>query len=914
MARLAIIPYLVLPLSTANNESGFQHFFAGPIVNDSADKKCLSIETAAPLGPIQTKIKEERAKLEELAAGVQRASDLAEESGREIDRLTAKAKLMSSDVDGRSQCMDMIRERISREAPMPAADCLEGAKIVLAEAGLSAQWSQFVATNLTNTKGDYSVRQELEAGLKDTEARLQFTRQSLTSAADKRNQLNSELTQNAEKIKGLEGDKASLGKEEQTLSDEESTLKGELQKLQILRFKLESGTLAQEMPETGVQQAIQATPERNRRIDAIKARLPVILAARGKLQVNVAAVLTQIEFLKRSIDDGRARQHALETQIGGPSSGLTKELADLQKQVEEANAKFLKASDAYSFSEYILSALAKKINGLTQDRDAQLTDLKKEQANNASLLSALNAAVKLKNVSWDGLQKEVENLQRQLVNYTDEKHMGWFLELECHSREQIDADKTGVFIGRAPYKSTTGPVKIDGAPVEGGKWGLFNLDYAHFQDEIEKGILLDLPSYIRLAVQQSIKNLDFVIAQSLDSTAQHCGTLGAFNSAIVDLLGSAFAIWNDGSDDQARAKSYCKSEAKQGFVAGLTKFLSFDGSVLDQALPRGDGDEGLERRAIFGLVTEMRTLVSGSPTADPDSLKRRDNLVRSLIRVLAFDYEKAISQMRDFQTKRDYRMATAAPGRSIAPDVASKLTADSVQTVMEQTKLYRLPIAKPEAEAGVNLAVNDQVKILPAVPAGQPVVRAGWVQVKTATGAFWMAASALTATKAGEAPLKSGQAASPGTDGLKISDVKECPLRRLVTVVRGTQLDRGLPPLKPEMYSREGDWRLNAKAGSRITPADRGKTYVACEIFTLPGKPALASNSANYRNYNGVDYTKILGLRIIEVRRVEEGETVRYQPLEDYGGFIQAWFISAEEVRPRLDLGAQLDANWSPVK
>ena len=130
MARMALIPYLLMPLSIANSESSFQHFFSAPVVNDSQDKKCSTITAAKPIGTVQSKIDERRNKMEYLENNVRTATNNVEQSSTEIDSLTAKFKTMTNEFDSRNQCLESIRDRVNRGATMPTAACLAKAKAV----------------------------------------------------------------------------------------------------------------------------------------------------------------------------------------------------------------------------------------------------------------------------------------------------------------------------------------------------------------------------------------------------------------------------------------------------------------------------------------------------------------------------------------------------------------------------------------------------------------------------------------------------------------------------------------------------------------------------------------------------------------------------------------------------------------
>ena len=421
--------------------------------------------------------------------------------------------------------------------------------------------------------------------------------------------------------------------------------------------------------------------------------------------------------------------------------------------------------------------------------------------------------------------------------------------------------------------------------------------------------MLNLKDYIHLGVQREIKNLDYVIAQYVQPTGQRCGNSVAFNAAISDLMGTASAIWDEGSDDAARAKSYCRNEEKTAFISSFNRFLAFDGTVLDQALPRTAGDDSNERNAIVNLLQEMKFLAGNQQKPEDQSNQRRDRLLRSLIRVLAFDYDAAVQQMRDLQAKSGFRLATAAPGGPLSDGDIGTIGVGSTETIHNSMKLYRVPIAKSDFEAPTALSVNDSVTVLPSGPDGK-AVRAGWVRVETSQGEFWMPAAALLAKAVSPiSPTSPSQ-----TGGQQPVDVKSCSLRRLVTALRGNRLDRIVSGMKIIPYTTGGFWRMDLSQGQKATPADKTKTYVACEVYAVNGRAAVVGAAAAWRNHNGVDYTKALGIRLLEVRREDDGQRTRYVPVEDYGGFVQTWMVTSQGVYPRVELGQELGEDWSLSK
>jgi hypothetical protein len=901
MARAAIIPYLVLPLSIANDQSSFQHFQSASIDFD----KCSTITNASPINQVQARLNERRDRVDQLNTNVRNASALIEQSSREQERLATKVKEMSGDLDEASVCLVAIRERVARGASMPSEACLTRMQGQAETVNLATQWAKFVAVNLKNEKGDLSTRQAQDLALKALEAKLLAARNLVNGLKEANVKTSLAQAQNEEKLKKLQLDRDAQNAQQIKIETEIQSLHDEYQGLQTLRFKLDQGILAQEQPEAQVIAAIKATSDRNRRAEEIKIRQSILLESKRKLQANQAIVMTQIEFLKTSIDNNQAEIRSIMQQLGTSQAGLLADLTEIEKQVASANASFLQASDQYNFADYVISGLARKLSLDTQARDGELALLKKEETTATALKQSLVATTKVKDNSFSNVKAEIKNFENLLVNYYDENHMGWFLEQNCQSRQAYSREQTGLYLSRSPVIKT----RTDSGPVDGGKWGLFNIDYSHFQNAINSGVLLNLSDYIRLVVQHSISNLDYAVQRNLDSTAPHCkdaNSNGTFTAALPDLLGSAFAIWSEGSDLAARSKLYCRgSEPKQSFLSGLMKFLEFKGTVLDQALPQVDvGQEnGIEREAISLLLTEMRGLtgLNSSDQSSSESERRRDRLVKALLKVLAYDYDAAVGKSREAPNSKDVRRADQAPGKNISAERGSSLALHSVQTVRGEmaVKLYRSPIVRVDEEIGISLNKDDQVTVLSAV-------QGGWVQVEIVGGEkaiAWMSANALDSEPI-VAPLRVANSSASSS----------CSLRRLVTgfhpFVKGSLImPRFLPELKVEPSPIASVWQLNWSESSKAPSGSITRTYVACEVFSVLGKSASLNGSEIDKE---VDYSKAIALRLIEVRKVRSSKgLVKFEPLEDYGAFVQTWMPQRWLRSPRIELGPKLDADWS---
>jgi hypothetical protein len=208
---------------------------------------------------------------------------------------------------------------------------------------------------------------------------------------------------------------------------------------------------------------------------------------------------------------------------------------------------------------------------------------------------------------------------------------------------------------------------------------------------------------------------------------------------------------------------------------------------------------------------------------------------------------------------------------------------------------------------------KDTVKILPIEDSASEGTRAGWARIEVdranqKSGRYWIAASTLVRSTGRPAMAMNGLSTIPGSES-------GCPLRRLVTSLHGTQMDRSVPPdIKLALSSMRGFWHIDFNSSKRTSPAAFGKYYVACEVFSDPSKAAMIGLPQGVRDIDGLDISHILAVRIVEVRPERGSDGVeRFVPVENYGGFISAWLLG-QNAGPvfRVDLGPQLDAStWS---
>lgn len=948
MARAAILPYLILPLAVAYDQSQFQHFFMGPIEDADGRRTCQAINTAAPLQPVQSKISERRKKMDALNLEFLEANARLRQWGSEQVRMGARVQDISDQIDRHMLCFGVIKDRVSRGADVPSPACVKMVQEALAEAGLQAESNKFIMVNLKNPKGDFSEKQQADAELTALEARLTEIQTLARQLQETKDKVTSGLVESQEKIQRLKDDLAPQRAAEAALDVEQKAIDRELHGLQELNHKLENGTLISEATDADVKAAIAATVTRTKRMEAIKLRLSQILQSKVKLQGNQASMITQTEFLTGGLDAKKAQLQSIEVQLNDKASGVLIKLAKMQADITAAKQKFLKASDEATFSEYIISVLSKKLTLFAQDRDSQFGLLKKEEALAETYKKQFATAAAAKESQLPSLQKETTDLEGLIASYRDVQQMGWFLETDCPSRAAYGANQPGVFLGRAKM-SDTADKSLTLSPVEGGRWGLFNMDFQHFQAPIQSGILLNLPAYIQTSVQQIIADYDFAMTQYLDTSVSKCSdTDSARGMAIVpfNMMRTAFLIWNEGSDQKAKSTAFaCRtapvtpkqmapatagkkaprkmkvtsplvlrpvaepgSLAKANFTSSLNKLIEFNGSVLDLALPqtgKSHAEDLIERRAISLLGREFGILNGTAREAS-----RRDELIKALMLVLAFDYEAEIAKQKTVNSANnriEYLFATVAPGRAASPPPS--LTAGSLYTVktLGSVRLYTAPIAKPAYDAGVEFGLDDQVKVLAMDDPGE-TVRAGWVKVQGGPRELWMPAWPITSSILLD---ENGQEIGGMTKPLN------CPQPRVVTGLTNFQttntvVQRFASNLKTVKKPVSGIWTVDIWRTAQVAAASTTKTYLACENFVVAGQVAMFGVGRALENLGGVDYSKAQAIRIIETKvlHASNGQTL-YIPVEETGGFVQTWLPNRNSGQPRIILGAEVDpASW----
>lgn len=911
LSRMATLPYLVLPLSQALKASDMQHF------KDAALAQCAAGLAVAPLADVQTKINGLRAEQDRLATGLREAIGLHQQSTAELARLTAKVKEQSTLIENTMACFTTIKDRVSRGTAMPEAACLQKAEQVFKANNMMEQWAKFTKENLQNVRGDFTVLQEADIVLKTDEAALAATRATVQALTDQRTKLENEKVANEEKLRKLNSDRELQLNAEKQLNDEQAALATELQELQTTAHKLETGIMSTEKPEAEVKALIAQTPARSARIAAIKIRQPQILQSRGQVQSNLSAILTQVEFVGRAIDTLKLQIQAVNEQLGNDQQGLMSQLNARTKAAAESNDRYQSASRNSNFSEYVLSHLTRALIEASKTRDESFELLRKEEKQLAAYKTQIETAQKTKDAAWEKLGADIEAQKNVIATYQSPKHMGWFLETDCVSRQKFDSVETGIYLSRSN-------VINPGTTADAGRWGMFNMPFTGFQNAIENGVLLDVAAYVELSVRAIFENYDLSVSRMMDPAATPCADAGQIMNAssIVPMMAGAVGYWESGSDQKARAQTACQAvSAAADYRTKLSEQVRFTGSILDQTLPKthqAQSQDLIERTAVEALMVEMQVLTGQKAVSasNEDLNQRREKIVKALIRVLAYDYTQATAKAREasFQTSK-YRFATPAPSSAQLQGLSVKVGDVKEILSWEGAELYQSPVDRADQKIAGLLMNGDKVKILAIDARDQKVaVRAGWVRVSRidAQGLeigspAYMPAFALTE----QSVLNDN-----GRSVYDLGDDSKCPVRRVVTVLTNhlpsdKVVTRFLPELRTGQF-RGGMWQM-VRGNRRTSSASINKTYVACELFQLPNQRATPAANQVAKDAAGTDYSKIMGVRIVEVKVVKtRGGVTRYVPVEEYGGFVQTWLSGRNAQEPRIQLGGQLDkATWS---
>lgn len=881
--KMALLPYLMLPLSVAMDQSNLQHFALGQTDDKPAQKFCSAITSVYPLGLVQTRINDRTKNLDNLASELLIAKSRLQQSTAEQVRMTQDLRKYSGEIDGSLSCFASVTDRISRGGAMPSEACLKMAQGVLAEAKLQEEWTKFSAKNLKNDNGDYTDKQKSEEKMKNLEARLAETEKQILALKDQQTKASQEQADAREKVVRLNTDLTAQKAEEDKSSSEKNALQTEMTTIQNLNHKLEMGTFEGNETEKQAASTPQAMADRAKRLAAIRARLSQILQTEVKFQVNQAAIVRQIEFLTSTIDQKKTSIESAVSQLSEPASGLEAKAAALRTEVKVATGVYLKASEEAKFSEYVISILNKRLSELSKFRDNLFATVKKEEAASESYKTQIAAAQKVLDTQTPGLSKDLTDLEAMVASYKDPANMGWFLETECEARANFSQGKPGVYLSRAkitPPAGTPAPAvaarvavgssapaaalpKISVSPSDSGRWGLFNMDFNVFKAAIQNGVLLSMPSNIQMAVQQIIENYDYALTQQLDPAAQKCADTDRAN--VGNSMKVAFSVWFDGNDAKAKSKAVACRQVAAGapvdasltsvreFQASLGKLIAFEGTLVDAALPKAGQSHPkdlIEREAIVNLGRELAPL-AGFPRKGAGD---REVLIKALVRILATDYEAEAKKQRLASadaSKYEFVFATEAPGGAATGGANLVEGQEYSVNTLAALPLYVAPVADAKYAAGLQVSFRDKVTVLSPV-------RAGWVKVMAKQRELWMAARPLTSQVLTD---------ESGREVAGYTKLQNCEDPKLVSL-RGGRLNitRYASNLQTAT-DKKGVSRIDTAKTSKVAPANPSKTYISCEKFSLNGQVA--------------------ALRLVEVQvlKARNGETT-YLPAEDVGGYV----------------------------
>lgn len=1037
-SKLAVLPYMILPLSVANDQSQFQHFFKGKVEDTEQQKMCSTINTAAPLAPVHNKLVEKNKLLETLDNELLTAKSNLEQSTLEQIKISGEIKAISETIETANLCFASIKARVTVGEKMPVQDCLAKAEQAMVAAKMQNEWNDFVKTNLPNDKGDFVVKHQAELDLKTKEARLAEINGQIKALTDIQVKASAELRVNAEQIAALqtrlEGEKAQetklLAKEQERVKEKDSLIK--------LSIALPSDEQQKQLGEELFNQSINETKDRNKRIAELIKEIAEISKTKTSFQVSQSSLLTQISHLKSATVERDAQMKSIKLQLEG-DGGLLATAKRLENEIASLSEEYIKLQDKAAKAEYVTSILARRVSGLSLERDAMINLLKKKEEQAEGFKKQIADANTKKESQFPGLTAEVADLQALIASYRDITKMGWFLETDCVARQTLSGNNPGIYLSRQKI-TDNGSKAVPTSAVDGGRWGLFNLDYAKAEDLIQNGILLNIPSYVQMAVRQLTENYDYAVAAQFDSSVVKCNDAEAAKGAAgptINAMRAAFAIWAEGNDEQAKQKAYqCRTQAVPAAVAqapaqaqapvrrirrrpmmmtqqgasvqdepvtrlapgpanlyqprprrqqqllpqqqqvqdgqapavaqqpqryvrdprgrwvaipqpgaqtagpatvaqqayrttvtpvgqvirnysnSLTRLMAFEGSTLDMALPqtgRSQDKDLIERKAISAIARELNILSGAASNAD--SATRREQTIKALLQVLAFDYEAELAKQNSIsaeKSKFEFVFATAAPGKQVTGEGLVVGQTYAVKS-LGRVRLYTQPIAKVANQSNVEVGYNDKVTVLPLEDSAT-ASQAGWVKVQTEGNVYGYIPASVIASSV-----------IVDEDGQEVSGIvtpTNCQRPRVVTSltnfqVSNTYVQRFSSNLKSVPVARRSPvFTIDAGSTPQAAAANTMRTYLACEDFYAPnGQLAMEDVSRDLTDANGVDYSKVQAIRIIEARRVEAGRgQVLYLPMEQVGGFVQTWIPRRNARQPRITLGAEVDTKTWGVK
>lgn len=937
-SRLDVLPKLILPLAIAYDQSNFQHFFRAGILN-GGDKSCTTIATVPPLAAIQTKIEERKRSIDALITGLEDAEKQRERSAGKQSVSNLAVTGFAKDIDRFSGCIGAIRERISNGGPTPNAACLTLGREVMLELdkdptfehkGNVQKWDAFVSTNLVNNgQGDLKVANDINAELTAEEAISNEMRRQKKSLESTRDQLAAEVTDSRKRLEEAVSLQEKQKSEDQDLSAEDNELARKISELEDEIFKLRKGETGAPANDQRSKEAVNTIPAKMGDVANLRKRRTAIAGTVEGSRERRNAVDRQVTTLTTSIDKKASELRVANDRLDTKDTGINASIAKQEEKVQKLTKKYNDANIRWVNAEAVLNKIIAKSSQLSTNHGRELAELKAEQERAAKFEIDINKAKTSIDTALGPQQTELKSLQGLIANYIDENRMGWFLESACESRDKLSGGKAGIYLARAKV-ADTGRLATPG-PVDGGRWGLFNLDHSRFQTAVnEDGVLLNLPKYIQTSVHQINDNYEFALTQTYESSSSCADDSGKGAAGILaSSMRKAFVIWTEGSDNEARAKGLaCGTAARndvRAFLTTLSKLAVLNGTVLDSALPKSGQSKSqdlIERNAITALAKEF-SILAGFIRSEGDSNERRDTLIKALIKVLANDYDGEVAKQNQLLlAKRDkeYVFATPAPVRALRSSEPIAIDQTYAIKTLAPIKLYKAPIAKPDQEAGISLSLNDKVRVV-GIDGSNKAINAGWVKVVTAgqtSSDLWMEAWPISTS----AVLDQNGQEMPG-----ITTPEKCTSPRLVRSITNFKQMQG-----PISRSFERMWgHLQTEdvqlAGSKRAPVlisrlampttsrgDIQKTYIACEVayLTRENQLAMVNVSPEFHNLNDVDYRKAIGVRIVEARKIAapNGQTI-YAPVEELGGYVHTWLPNRTD-QPRIIIGEPLDpATWT---
>lgn len=958
----SVLPRLVLPLTIAFNKSHLQQFrSASASENTDSQRQCTNIETLPPLAAKQTELSSEKEQLNSLNDQVLNATTLYSQTINEVQTLTTRLQNETKAVDFKQRCLDAFTNQVNNGTSQGIdAACLKEASEVMQALGKVNQWDQFVNTSLKNATGDFQAKVLAEANLKKTQERLAQLNDLVNKYYDSITMADVAIKEKRETLKEINAAIGILDSEDQTLNAELTRITEEYTALleeqqRVDRNVYRSDLSAQEKTELDALNT--QTANRRTRMERIQERRPEIIQLISDNQQNRQALLTQRNFEERALNQLRMEIVQATTKVGSVVSdslspeekekvtGYLNDIAKEQTNFDRFQQEYTVALDKFNVALSVLNILEINLFELASKRDQLFGRLKAETEKRDVLRGQVEQATLARDGRVTGIEDTVRSILNSLAAYKSTDEMGWFLEQDCVARKELtDNKEPGIYLARSV--ETTGSINPENGQVESGRWGAFSVRYQDFRNRIANGALLNIQTSVRLGVESINEIYQYVMTRSFQEEDAKTLCSGFYpdrhSNSQYNYMRSTFSIWNQGSSPTARESGFCDftkgGDVHNQFESDLKSVITFKDSILDKVLPaRGQAkpEDLIERLAMESLSFENSYLTWIIPQPRPgahlavtsqekaESLMRRDQTIKSLIQVLAYDYLDLANRLnQSSDTLATYKFASQAPSKATlaAADpvkVGDRLQIKSLRPIVA----YVEPVATESNLATTQLGFNDLVELQALgedKELSQVATKGGWARVLLLNRPGFDSKQSLWVSVSDIVTASKTTAEGVSSDLAQV----DCPNpREVIKLDNFSQTDRVVSRINPDSEIATSRSTIQGievaqvpwQGNTMIDRVDVGDTFIACEVFQLDGVRSAPENLAATFNRDiqggGFDYGTALAVRLIKAQRVTSPSGSNHLvPLEDRGGYAQVWFYNRSQRSPRIIVGEALDA------